>query len=90
MNILKSLHQYVPFYSVGEEKRHGEQGVVGDQLSVERAVNGHVRLANGFTAEECLEGLHLEEADLHSGNKFLQVSYNFSGHGVFVQYYSVG
>lgn len=46
---------------------------MGDQLSVERAVNGHMSLANGFTPEERLEGLHFEVADWHAGNKFLEV-----------------
>lgn len=41
-------------------------GVVGDQLSVERAVNCLSSLANGFTAEERLDGLHLEIADWHA------------------------
>ena len=48
---------------------------MGDQLSVERAVNGHVSLANSFTAEERLEGLHFEVADWHAGNTFLEVGY---------------
>ncbi len=48
---------------------------MGDQFSVERAVNGHASLANGFTAEERLEGLHFEVADWHAGNKFLEVGY---------------
>ena len=51
----------------------GEQGIVGDQLSVERGINGHMSLSNGFTKEERLEGLHFEVADWHAGNKFLQV-----------------
>jgi hypothetical protein len=74
LKILKSLHQYVPFCNEGDEKQYGEQGVVGDQLSVERAVNGHMSLANGFTSEERLEGLHFEVADWHAGNKFLEVN----------------
>ena len=40
---------------------------------MERAVNGHMSLANGFTPEERLEGLHFEVADWHAGNKFLEV-----------------
>ena len=49
-----------------------EQGIVGDQLSVERGINGHMSLSNGFTKER-LEGLHFEVADWHAGNKFLEV-----------------
>ena len=48
--------------------------MVGDQLTVERAVNGHVSLSNGFTPEERLDGLHFQIADWHTGNKFLQVN----------------
>ena len=33
----------------------GEQGIVGDQLSVERGINGHMSLSNGFTKEEVLK-----------------------------------
>lgn len=73
LKIMRSLHKYVPFCGDGEERQYGEQGVVGDQLSVERAVNGHMSLANGFTPEERTEGLHFEIADWHAGNKFLEV-----------------
>jgi hypothetical protein len=72
--IIKSLHQYVPFYGEEEDRVYGEQRVVGDQLSVERGVNGHMSLANGFTPEQRGEGLHFEIADWHAGNKFLEVS----------------
>jgi hypothetical protein len=63
----------VPFCKSGDENHYGEQGIVGDQLSVEGGVNGHMSLANGFTSKERLEGLHLEIADWHAGNKFLEV-----------------
>ena len=46
---------------------------MADQLSVERGVNAPFELANGFTLQEHLEGLHLEIADWHAGNKFLKV-----------------
>ena len=73
LNILQSIHKHVPFNGDVDERQYGEQGIVGDQLSVERAVNGHMSLANGFTPEERLEGLHFEVADWHAGNKFLEV-----------------
>ena len=73
LTILKSLHKYVPAYGEGKDKKCAEQGVVGDQLSVERAVNGHMSLANGFTPDERVDGLHFEVADWHAGNKFLEV-----------------
>ncbi|KAJ7354909.1 Translation initiation factor [Desmophyllum pertusum] len=66
-----------PLCQIGddEDRKYGEQGIVGDQLSVERAVNGHMSLANGFTPEERAEGLHFEVADWHAGNKFLDVAF---------------
>ena len=63
LRVLQELHQFVPHHNDDENRMYGEQGVVGDQLSVERAVNGHCSLANGFTLEERLEGLHFEIAD---------------------------
>jgi hypothetical protein len=73
LTILKSLHKYVAACGDYEDKQCGEQGVVGDQLSVERGVNGHMSLANGFTPDERADGLHFEIADWHAGNKFLEV-----------------
>lgn len=73
LTILKSLHKYVPSFGDGENMCCGEQGVVGDQLSVERGVNAHMSISNGFTPEERAEGLHFEIADWHAGNKFLEV-----------------
>lgn len=73
LTILKSLHKYVAACSEDEDKQCGEQGVVGDQLSVERGVNGHMSLENGFTPDERADGLHFEIADFHAGNKFLEV-----------------
>lgn len=74
LNILRTLHNYVPYSGDGDDRQYGEQGIVGDQLSVERAVNGHISLANEFTPEDRLEGLHFEVADWHAGNIFLEVS----------------
>ena len=75
LRVLQELHQYVPYHGDDENRVYGEQGVVGDQLSVERAVDGQCSLANGFSPEERLEGLHFEIADWHGGNKFLEVSF---------------
>ena len=49
-------------------------GVVGDLLSVERAVNCLSSLASGFTPKERLDGMHIEIADWHAELKFLSVS----------------
>ena len=72
--VLKVLHQYVPFHNGPEDKFFSTQGLVADQLSVERAVNCLFEVSNGFTPEEKLDGLHLEVADWHAGNKFLKAS----------------
>ena len=76
LSILRSLHEYVPYCGDGNERKYGEQGVVGDQLSVERGVNGQMSVSNSFTPEERVEGLHFEIADWHAGNKFLEVLYS--------------
>ena len=68
LRVPQELHKYVPHHGHDENRMYGEQGVVGDQLSVERAVNGHCSLANGFTPEERLEGLYFRIADWHGGN----------------------
>ena len=76
LSILRSLREYVPYCGDGNERKYGEQGVVGDQLSVEHGVNGQMSVSNSFTPEEQVEGLHLEIADWHAGNKFLEVLYS--------------
>ena len=77
INVIKELHQYVPngINDDGTDGKYGEQGIVGDQLTVERFVNAHCSLANGFTEKEKFTGLHPEIADWHSGNRFLQVMF---------------
>ena len=75
--VLTALHQCVPYYGDDVNRVYSSQGVVADQLSVERGVNALFELSNGFTPEEQLEGLNLEIADWHAGNKFLKVCNNF-------------
>ena len=38
-NVMKSLHKYVPYHGDNCDRVYGSQGVVADQLSVERGVN---------------------------------------------------
>lgn len=71
--VLTSLHDYVPYYGEDADRVYSLQGLVADQLSVEHGVNALFELCNGFTPKERLEGLHLEIADWHAGNKFLKV-----------------
>lgn len=73
--VLKRLHDFVPCEQVQEPNIFGCQGVVGDQLTVDRGVNGLLQLGNGFTKKDRLDGLHFEIADFHAGMKFLQVTY---------------
>ena len=81
IKILQKLHKFVPCDNKdNEEPVYGNQGVVGDQLTVERAINGHMSLSNGFSAEERIEGLHFEVADWHAGNKFLEVCHSLINH----------
>ena len=48
---------------------------------MKQAVNYLSSLANGFTPEERLDGLHVEIADWHTDMKFLAVSSCFVGLG---------
>ena len=61
---MHQIHSYVPQHSSQGKTVYNKVRVVGDQLSVERAVNCLASLANGFTPDERLDGLHLE-ADAH-------------------------
>ena len=73
-NILKELHKYVPYVGSSKNREYADQAIVGDQLTVERAVNVHNTLNNGFTPKQRLDGLHFEFADWHGVNKCLDVS----------------
>ena len=53
----------------------GVLGIVGDQLTVERCVNAHNTLVNGFDPEERLDGLHFVFADWHGIKKALEVKF---------------
>ena len=56
-----------------EQSNIQQQGIIGDQLKVERGVNGLFEVSNGFTAAERHEGIHFEIADFHGGMTFLEV-----------------
>lgn len=64
----------MPFTGDDEYRIQSDQEIVGDQLTVERAVNGHTSPRNGFTPKERRKGLHFKIADWHAGNKFLPVN----------------
>ena len=76
--VLTKLHGYIPKATNGQNKSiYHEAGVVGDQLTIERAVNCLLSLSNGFTPDERLEGIHTEIADWYAELKFLSVSWIF-------------
>ena len=50
--VLTALYQYVSYYGDGDDRVYSSQGLVADQLSVERGVNALFELTNGFTPEE--------------------------------------
>lgn len=77
-NVIADLHTHVPFYKKDGKAIYSSQGIVGDQLTVERGVNSVMEVANGFNATERKEGLHFEIADFHAMVKFLQVQYTDS------------
>ena len=58
---LKIMHANIPSWT--SKENFTEIGHVGDQLTVERAVNCLLSVNNGFTADERLDGIHLEIAD---------------------------
>ena len=71
IEVLRHLHSYVPNSSDGS---YHETGLVGDQLTVERAVNCQLSVTNGYTMDDRLEGMHVEIADWHAEMNFLGVS----------------
>ncbi len=75
IKVLNQIEGYIPsFTDTTGKTRFNEAGIVGDQLTVERAVNALLSVDNGFTPQERLEGLHIEVADWHSEMKMLDVS----------------
>ena len=73
ISILKKFQSYLPFTSNNGDKRFVNQLCVGDQLSIERAVNSIHSVSNGYTAEDCLEGFNMQLGDWHTGVKILEV-----------------
>jgi hypothetical protein len=72
-SVIDEIHQYVPCAKTKSGVKFSSQGVVGDQLSVERGVNSLLQVANGLSAADRKDGLHFEIADFHTQMKFLQV-----------------
>ena len=67
---------YIPIYQVKEKEGISilfQQIVIGDQLTVDRAVNALMAQQNGYTEEERMTGLNIGIADWHADMNFLQV-----------------
>ena len=61
-----------------EDSKFIEEGLIGDQLTIERCINAVQSRKNGYNAEERLEGFHYGVADWHAGTKACTVSlYNY-------------
>lgn len=77
IEILHTIQEYVP-YTLDEDgkKVYDNINVVGDQLTVDKAVNAIKSVMNGYTEEDKLGGLNLAIADWHTGMKMLEVGCN--------------
>ena len=65
-SLIEEIHNYVPSTETKRGVRYSGQGVVGDQLSVERGVNSLMQVANGLSSTDRKEGIHFEIADFHA------------------------
>ena len=74
--LLKELYDFVPFTGDDEYGIYSDQGIVGDQLTIERAVNGHASLRNGFTSKQRSKGQRFKIAEWHAGNRFFSSTVN--------------
>ena len=53
LRIMNDLQSYVPsYFDENRQKKFLEQGIVGDQLTVERGVNGLLEVWNWFNPEK--------------------------------------
>lgn len=73
IEFLRHFQTYLPTVTIQGEKKFASQICMGDQLSVERAVNAIHSVSNGHTAEDRLEGFTIQLGDWHTGVKILEV-----------------
>ena len=73
IDILNQFQTYIPSMAGNNGTVFFNQLCSGDQLSVERAVNSIHSVANGYTAEDRLEGFNVQLGDWHTGVKILEV-----------------
>ena len=72
LNILEHIHSYLPSAG-GESDVFEATTCIGDQLTVERAVNAIMSRQNGYSKEERLANINIGIADWHADMNFLQV-----------------
>ena len=73
LNVLRHIHSYLPNAGEGDQKVFDSANVIGDQLTVDRAINAIMSQQNGYTAEDRLTNLNIGLADWHTDMNFLQV-----------------
>ena len=74
---LEQLQQYLCTMTNPEDPDDIEyecQGLIGDQLTVERCVNAKLSRQNGYNTQEKLEGFNFGIADWHTGMKCCMVN----------------
>lgn len=73
LSVLKHIHAYLPSANEGNHKTFDNANVIGDQLTVDRAINAIMSQQNGYSEEDRLTHLNIGVADWHTDMNFLQV-----------------
>ncbi len=73
IDILRILHEWVPHTNDNGVEIFDRVPVVGDQLTLERGLEGQFSVSNAYSKRGRLEGLFFQLADWHLENKFLAV-----------------
>jgi hypothetical protein len=73
--VIEHLHQYLDMVGEGEDAKFVEEGLIGDQLTVERCINAAQSRKNGLNPKERLEGFYCGVADCHTGMKLCSVCF---------------
>ena len=62
LNVLRHIHSYLPSAAEGDQKTFDSANVIGDQLTVDTAINA-MSQQNGYTEEDRLTNLNIGLAD---------------------------
>ena len=74
IDILRYIRGVVPSHGEADEEQFERNPVFGDQLTVERGVEGQFSVSNACRPGRRFEGIYFQLADWHHENKFLDVS----------------